>query len=257
MNLLLWRSQQERSKIGGDVPTEVVWQKILTAPEKSSLEISHHGKKIGFCRWLPNVGVSPIVFGQVSSDDYQPDGMIAAPTSYSLDLEGNAAFGNTTNRLRFDCQISFSTNQNWQDFHLRASLRPSTWELHAKAADEKLHVSIEDEAGRWQKTFKSSDLKNPEALFEEFGGSSGLGLLLGGFDPPTQKNAFTRLTSGLQWTARNDWMKFGHSQVKVFRLEARLLGQYKIYVFVSRVGEILWVELPDKIILSNDDFSHF
>src|SRR5690242_10602303 len=105
MNVLLWNSQSERSQIGSGVPAEIVWQKILTAPEKSSLEILHNGKKIGFCRWLANVGSSPLSSGRVSSEDFQPDGMIEKLTGYTLDLEGNAAIEGTTNRLRFDCQF--------------------------------------------------------------------------------------------------------------------------------------------------------
>ena len=57
MNFLLWRSEfGGRGEIGGAVPVEVVWNKILTAPDDSALEVSHRGTKIGYFRWRANVG---------------------------------------------------------------------------------------------------------------------------------------------------------------------------------------------------------
>ena len=48
----------------------------------------------------------------------------------------------------------------------------------------------------------------------------------------------------------------GWGGVGVYRLETSVLGR-KIFIFVSKVGEILWVELPDKIVLRNEAFGHF
>ena len=56
----------------------------------------------------------------------------------------------------------------------------------------------------------------------------------------------------LQWTARKDWLEIGRSKVGVYRLQARLLDQYQAVVIVSRVGEILRVELPNGVRLVND-----
>ena len=60
------------------------------------------------------------------------------------------------------------------------------------------------------------------------------------------------LALGLDWEARSDWLKVGHSRVRVYRLEARLLDKHRVVVIVSRVGEILRVELPSEITLVND-----
>jgi hypothetical protein len=40
-------------------------------------------------------------------------------------------------------------------------------------------------------------------------------------------------------------------------LQGKVLDRFEIFIYVSRAGEILWVELPDKIVLSNDAFTHF
>ena len=60
------------------------------------------------------------------------------------------------------------------------------------------------------------------------------------------------LALGLTWQAHNDWLSIGHTYARVFRLQARLLDRYEVVVFVSRVGEILRVELPNEHLLVND-----
>src|SRR5206468_71010 len=141
------------------------------------------------------------------------------------------------------------------DFHLRASVRPNAWEIHASAADQKILLKIDSEGESWQKTLTFSDLQHPESLLQELGGADTLGFL-GTIGLPLPLNALANPVLGLRWEAHEDRMQFGHSKVRVYRLETRLLGQH-IYVFVSRVGEILWVELPNQVTLRNDAFSHF
>ena len=74
-----------------------------------------------------------------------------------------------------------------------------------------------------------------------------LGLL--GPMPGAQKGG---LSLGVQWTARNDWIEIGHTSVRAYRLEATLLDRYRMRIIVSRVGEILRVDLPDEWELVND-----
>ena len=67
----------------------------------------------------------------------------------------------------------------------------------------------------------------------------------------------TTLALGLAWEARSDWFKLGHSRLRVYRVEARLLDKYRATVVLSRVGEILRVELPDDLVLVNEALANF
>jgi hypothetical protein len=49
------------------------------------------------------------------------------------------------------------------------------------------------------------------------------------------------------------WITVGHASVRVFRLAAKLLDRFQVVIFVSPVGEILRVELPDEWLLVNDE----
>ena len=45
--------------------------------------------------------------------------------------------------------------------------------------------------------------------------------------------------------------------MRAYRLQARLLDRYQARIFVSRVGEILRVDLPDEVVLLNDQLANF
>ena len=52
MNALLWHWELGgRNDLGSPVAPRTVFERILTAPDFSSMEIIHHGNKIGHCRW--------------------------------------------------------------------------------------------------------------------------------------------------------------------------------------------------------------
>lgn len=255
MNVLLWRTEfTKKGEIKDTIPAGKIWEKVLTAPDASSLEILHHGQKIGYCRWSARVGEQAA--GKVLSEDFEPEDAVELPSSYTLELDGNVNLPGITNNLRFDFTMRLSTNQTWQEMNVRLSMRPNVWEISSKAADESVRLLVSDESGISEQTYKFADLQNPEMFLQEFGGRWAMGFIGGLGLHPTQ-NSLSKLSLGLKWEARNDLMRFGHSKVRVYRLEARLVNRYKIYVFVSRVGEILWVELPDGLVLSNDAFSHF
>ncbi|MGI8966649.1 MAG: hypothetical protein ACR2H1_11250, partial [Limisphaerales bacterium] len=122
MTFFLWRSEfSNRQEIGAPIPLVQVWQKVLTAPDNSTLEILHHGKKIGYCRWSANVGEDLAAAGKIASDNYEPEGMVKKLSSYMLNLEGNVML--STNNLRFDVSFKLSTNQTWQEFSAHGSIR--------------------------------------------------------------------------------------------------------------------------------------
>jgi hypothetical protein len=255
MNYLLWRSQWgAHSQLGSAVPAAVVWEKILTAPDLSTLDIYDHEKRVGSCHWSATAANSSAASKKFLEDDYEPDGMEEQVTGYSLNFGGNASFS-AGNRLGFEASLDLSTNHTWQALHVRVTERPQIWELRATAATEKLTVKVEDLKGSWQKTLSFSDLNNPDALWADVGGTAALSLLgAAGLTP--SKESLSSMAGSVEWRAHEDWMQFGHTRARAYRLETVFLGR-PIIVFTSRVGEILWVELPNRITLRNDAFEHF
>jgi hypothetical protein len=253
-NVLLWRSEFGPGiRAGSEMPVAVVWQKVLTAPDDSALQIIHHGRKIGFCQWVANVGNEQAT-GKTPSEDLVPDGLVERLTGYRIDFNGGVAVSDLPNRLRFELTMRFSTNHSWQDLRLRLNLRPNVWEIYSAAASQSLRLKITDAAGQTDRVFPFANLRNPKALLQEFADPLTLGLL-GAAGLPATSGTLSSSSLGLTWGARNDWLKIGHSPVRVYRLWARVWDRFQVVVLVSRIGEILRVELPDDLVLINDDLT--
>lgn len=251
MNILLWRAEYAaKSQPGSPVDWRMVWHKILTAPDNSTLEITQRSKKLGQCRWAPNVG-QEIASGKTAREDYLPEGRVQKLTGYSLDLEGSLELTPELNRFRFHLNLQFSTNQEWKEFTLRAGQRPQFWDLRSSAAEQSLQVRIETEQGKWERTFSFSELSQPEKLLSEFG----LQLLPGILPKFDLRSGAAPGRLGITWEARMEWLKMAHASTRVYRLQGRLLDRYQAVVLVSRAGEILRVELPNNIVLLNEALS--
>lgn len=255
MNYLLWRSEfGERKHVGSTVPVEVVWRKILTAPDDSDLGVIHHNRPIGSGRWSSNIGQS-LGSKKIIADELPPEGIVEGPTGFRLNFYGNASLTDVPGRLSFNFDLKLTTNQDWQEFSLTFKLHSSTWEIHSLAAEQTLHLKVKDENEKSERIFKFSDLQNPQVLARqldlpfpvEFFGTLGL-----------SSNAQNDISfsPGLTWEARNDWITIGHTSVRAYRLQAALFDRFRIVVIVSQVGEILRVELPDDWLLINNDLTN-
>ena len=246
MNALLWRAEFGDGKAtGSSVPLEMVWHRILTAPDSSSMEIFHREQKLGYLRWTPNIGEALVPNNSTSEEPV--DGMVKTPTGYSVELEGNILAGDPTNRFRAHLHLDFDTNQAWREVALTLALRTNSWSLKARSREQNLELKVEQDGVNWQRRFSFAELQNPGNLLGEFGLPFGPGTL-----PGLSGLAANKLASRVAWRARNDLLKVGHSQLRVYRLQAHLLERYEILVTVSRVGEILRVDLPDAIVFKNE-----
>ena len=258
MNVLLWRSEfGTRHGLGGGIPIETVWHKMLVAPDNSRLEIRQRGKKIGYGTWAPILGeraASP----NRNLEDVSPEGMIHELSGYSIDFGSN--FSVERNRIRFGFEVKVATNDLWQELNVHLGIRPappdkpSYFDLHSAAPGGKVKVTGDDGSGRLEYVFLLADLKNPEELLKQFGFLPGpeitalIGLLR---NSAHGKSGELRL----DWEASNDWLKIGRARVRAYRLQAGF-GPFQMVVFVSLEGAILRVEVPMfEVVLINDQLA--
>ena len=251
MNVLLWRAVSGSRETGTSaVPVKLVWEKVLTSPDSSSLSVIHHGTRTGFCHWITSVGEE---WANVSEENI-PNGTTGAARSYRLRLEGGVIVPELTNRIRFEGSLKVGADHAWQQLDLSVTIRPVTWQIHAAAAEQTVKWTAQDGGDRFEHTFKFSDLQDPGALLGEFMGPFAGEWLAQTGRPPGAAGAAS-LNTGVNWEACEDTLWIGHAQARVYRLQARLLDRYRITLIVSRVGEILRVELPDDLVLVNDQLS--
>lgn len=250
MSVLLWRAELRGGpERGTAVPADRIWQKILTAPDNSTLEVRQHGKKIGFCRWAANAG-EEITTGKVSSDEFAPEGMIKRLAGYTIDVDGTFRIKNFTNNVRVDFSLKLSTNHVWQEIVLRLNLRPFEVEIRASNPEKMMRLKAADEHGRWERALSFSDLRNPELAFQEIGHPVFVALAGLVSQLPTGKQSGDAFR--LPWRGSSEWLEIGPTRLRAYRLHTRLMNQYPVTLYVSRVGELLRVELPNEIVLVND-----
>jgi hypothetical protein len=247
MNVLLWRA--EFGTHGGDIPVPVtlVWHKILTAPDASSLSVYQNNDRMGYCEFSTGVEQE---MAKVEGDRPPPDSM-ARHANYLIHLAGNVAFGDFTNRLKFDGRLQFSAAREWQELNLKISLRRTVVEIHTLATNQSVHLKFTSDNGVLERDLTFAELQNPAALLRTFTGNFA--------DTLPGLADFPVLGTGAEnqppvWQASRMRVKIGSEAVPVYRLETSLLG-HPITVDVSTLGEILRVQLPGNFCARIDEWT--
>jgi hypothetical protein len=248
MNVLLWRT--EFGSRGGDtpVPLQLVWRKILTAPDASSLSVYQKGERMGYCELSTGVGQQMATFDE---DKPPPEGFVAR-TGYLLHVAGNVSLGDFTNRLKFDGRLMFSHVHEWEELNLKITSRMAVIEIHSLATNQTMHVKfINDGTPVLERDVPLADLQDPGAIVRDLTGGLA-GDFFGAFElgeilPGAAAEKF-------EWDARRTRVKIGTEAVPVYRLETSMLG-HAVTIDVSTLGEILRVDLPGDISARIDEWS--
>ena len=96
------------------MPAGVVWRKIITAPDASSLSVYQNGDRMGYCEFSTSIGQE---MATVDGDNPPPEGLVKR-AGYQIHLAGNVALGDFTNRVKFDGRVQFRYVREWREFTL-------------------------------------------------------------------------------------------------------------------------------------------
>ncbi len=248
MNVLLW--QAEFGAHGGEmpVPAELVWRKILTAPDASSLTVYQAGDRMGYCEFSTSVGQE---MSAMDVDSLPPEGL-AKRAGYQIHLAGNVSFGDFTNRVKFDGHLQFSSTRTWRAVDVKISSRLFAVEIHSLATNQMVHLKITSDGSLIERDLTFADLQNPGTVLRALMGN-GAETFAGLFELPAISAGAA--AQKLEWRASRTRVKIGTEAVPIYRLETELLG-HTMQVDVSTLGEILRVELPGNITAHIDEWSN-
>jgi hypothetical protein len=249
MNALLWRAEYGSHGTGVSVPVDLVWRKILTAPDVSSLTVFQDGQKNGFCQFSTSVEQA---MAALDEDKLPPEGIVAR-AGYQIRFDGNVSLGEFTNRLNFSGRLQFSSNRAWRELNLKLSSHFATVEIHSVAADQTVHLKINSDGAGIEHDFTFADLQNPNELLRAFAGNS-WGGSLSGLDWPAVPQTPVALAGNLHWEAHHERLMMGREPVSAYRLETRVLD-HPVVIDVSILGEILRIELPGGVTATLDEWS--
>lgn len=248
MNVLLWRA--EYGIHGGDtpVPVQLVWRKILTAPDASSLSVYQKGDRMGYCEFSTGVGQQMATFDEGKPP---PDGF-TTHTGYQIHVAGNVSLGDFTNRLKFDGRMRFDRFRRWEELNLKITSRTAIIEIHSLATNKTAHVKMSNEGSPFlERDVDFTDLQDPGSVFRALTGNLTADLF-GVFD--TSEILPDTSSQKIEWDARRTRVKIGTEAVPVYRLETSVLG-HPVFVDVSTLGEILRVDLPGDISARIDEWN--
>jgi len=245
MNVLLWRAEYDSHGAGIPVPPVLVWQKILTAPDISSLNVFQDGQRTGFCEFSTSVEQEMATLGE---NDAMPKN-ISSGAGYQIRFNGNVSLGDYTNRLTFNGQLEFSRRHQWRELNLKLSSHAGTIEIHSLAKEQNVHLIFTSDGMVNEQVFTFAELQNPNLLWHSLAGN--FGDWTDSLDFPIVSETPITLATDIQWQAHRDRLTLSGESVPVYRLETRVLD-HPIRIYVSTLGEILRVELPSGTIASFD-----
>jgi len=246
MNVLLWRAEFGAHDGGTPVPAALVWHKILTAPDVSSLTVYQNGGRMGYCKFYTSVGLA---METADADQPPPEG-IAKRAGYQVYLAGNVSFGDFTNRLKFEGHAEFFNADQWRELDLKITSRRTVVDIRSLATNQSAHLKINADGEVLERDLSFAELQNPNALAHALLGNFGWPLL-GAIDLPGLPTA--PAAQGLEWGARRTRVNIGKESVPVYRLETSVLGR-NITVEASTLGELLHLDLPGNISAQVDDW---
>jgi hypothetical protein len=250
MNVLLWHAVYDSHGVGVRVPVALVWQKILTAPDISSLNILEDGQRTGFCEFSTSVEQE---MATLDEGKPVPQG-INTRAGYQVRFNGNTGLGDFTNRLTFSGLLEFSRKREWRKLELKVSSHFATIEIHSLADEQNVHLKITADSVSTENVFAFDDLKNPNASWRAFAGNLG-GEWAAGLDWPVVPEMPGMLVQDIHWEAHLDRLALRGEAVPVYRLETRVLD-HPLVIYVSMVGELLRVELPGGATAVFDQFGN-
>jgi hypothetical protein len=238
MNALLWHVEYGSRGGGISVPPDLVWRKILTAPDASALTVYQSGRRTGFCQFATSVEQA---MSTLEEGALPPEGILKQ-AGYQVRFDGNVSVGAFTNRFVFNGRIRFSSSRTWRELNLKLSRRADAVEIRSVATNQAIHLKITSDGAAIERDFTFAELQNPGALWRAVAGDLSDGL-------PGELDLFALLqmpgapAAGLRWEAHHDRLLVGREPVSAYRLETRVLDQ-PVVIHASMLGEILRVELP-------------
>ena len=258
MNILLWRWEYTDQRPGQEVEAASVWQKILRSPDLAYLDIykkNRWRRPLGSFRWSSEIVDTDFIN---TTSGATLDGMIRKATGYSIEISNGYLDLPELPRIRYKLQLDFDANIKWKTLRIDFRQVPVIATVSSTATNNTAEFNIDTGEQVTTRIIPFADLRQPSKVaalsVELFTGSKQAApwveYLLQGLNPAAQLN----YSADLEWKARYDWLPQVSSRIRVYRLEANLSGSKLLTIYVSRVGEILRIELPNEIVIRNRNF---
>ncbi|HHY83978.1 MAG TPA: hypothetical protein GYA07_00380 [Verrucomicrobia bacterium] len=248
MMALLWRAEYaETNPEGRPVPPSVVWEKVLSSPDRSSLLVFDGDRRMGLCEWVTGAGRA---LERLDAESVPPSPEVEE--GYSIRVEASVLIEQFTNRLQLDALLRLSPDRRWRLLDLNIGLREAHCRLLADASQEQVSVTMQSDGARVERALPFETLRNPAALAAELIGPIARDAVAALKMPSASQQDL--LASTIRWETREGQLRFGHAEIRAYIARLRLL-EYELVAHISQAGEILQVELPGNWRLLNEQLA--
>ena len=268
MGIRLWQVEYGGKRLGAAVDIAIVWDKILTAQDEAPLAIvnEHTGEMIGWLNWAPSVTRDDTV------ERGEVDGMVDTVLAYSLSVENGTYFGSGPGQnFQFAVELGFGAppKREWENLQVKLQqYEPVDFKffLDAQSTNNFFTASLETTARSNVVSVPFGDLKQPEKLLKP-------ALILVDVDPFVASTALAIFKLAINKLKKNDRelakllnqdllkiklpeIRQAHrdqlpgvrSEIEVYRVDVPLGNGDFIKVYISMLGELLRVEIPDQLL---------
>lgn len=284
MNALLWRAEYGGGARGNPLPVSNVLSRIMETPDPSELDIYLGQEKWGSCRWMvvqvgqegpsPGEASATLADQEVDLEAAEMSGLIRDITAFTISLDGYLQWEDRPRGIRFMLQLEMTPARDWVALDGKVGMLGTWLHLHADQKSEQFTVELDQDGSRTAFEWGLQELKDPRQWVQKLSDQGVLPplvlpLLMGALDwipslpealsdsgvssasslahsPDLSSNA-----EGATWSAFSDWLNVAHSRLRIYRLEGPYGEALPFQVTVNRAGEILLVELPRGLKLSN------
>ncbi len=244
LGMLCWSEFGGNRHLGTGASMETVWEKILTSPDTSALDVRIQNTSVGYCRWAPTI-IEGGAASTGSEDAKNLEGMVRKVIGYNLELTSSFNLVEDSERMRVNVTVDFNPDRTWSDLKIEFRNAEHSLEVISSASERNLSWTADGETMR----LTYDQLQDPTKLLGRFGGPLAAMALASNPFIPKGTDA-TRLASNIQWEANYGWIRVLNQKVRCYELHTKVLNR-DIKVFVSLVGEILQIQLPNGIELVN------
>jgi hypothetical protein len=244
LGLLCWSEFGGKRHLGTGASVDTIWNKILTCPDSSAMSVKIDGEDIGYFHWKPEI-LEGGVKSTGSEDTENLEGMIQQIQGYEIEVITSFGFAETGDRIRIGSSVLFNPDKNWQSLSVELRQNDESLNVRTSATDRQLKWTANDQ------TYELSyeQLKDPSKLMGRFGGPLAA-MALSNVPFLARGGNAANLAASIKWEASFSWIRILNQRVRCYELHTRVFDR-DIRVFVSLVGEILRVELPNGIELVN------
>lgn len=265
MNVLLWKWEIGSNKEEGiPVSLSLIWDRILTCPDPSSLILLYDNERIGLVRIIPNIieayptnKTDEIVSEAI--EVLEPEGRVKKIEGYSIELDGFILVEGEPSRLRFNGKVELNESKELKQVIFRCILGRQSWQIELDSIGKE--IIYREQIGRHiiSQRWSYDQIQRP---------SRWLKILLPLVAPQLhlsmqffyneieklERENTDKASINVLFTAYERWFEVKNARTRGYVIKAEPFEGRMIEMWINRIGEIVRIKIGHQFEMLNEAF---